>query len=219
VGSELQKIGKRRTKFLAVLLSLSIVLSSSLTSMAYGTIEKEYEYFCRPLDTKLYEFRVKVIIETEKDGTWKSGTEYEVYFTIILDYIDRNFIESLTFYDAQLFGVGEQSSDPSHIVLNYPERGVFKLLVRPFIEGRRRVYPLIYINITYTDGGGMHTSWDGKNEPIYIYEYEAPQPLEPLEPLSMIVIGVAIGVVISTGSILLGIKIGEKRLEKKKANP
>jgi hypothetical protein len=216
VGSELQKIGKRRIKFLAVLLSLSTVLSSSLTSMAYGTIEKEYEYFCRPLDTKLYEFRVKVVIETEKDGTWKTGTEYEVYFTIILDYIDRNFIKSMTFYDAQLFGVGEQSSYPSYITLDYSGRGVFELLVRPFIEGRRRLYPRFDINITYTDGVGMYTLWDGGNEPIYIYEYEAPRTLEPS---SMMVIGVAIGVVISAASIMLGIKIGEKRVEKKKANP
>jgi hypothetical protein len=140
VGSELQKIGKRRIKFLAVLLSLSIVLSSSLTSMAYGTIEKEYEYFCRPLDTKLYEFRVKVIIETEKDGTWKSGTEYEVYFTIILDYINRNFIKSLTFYNAQLVGFGEQSSYPSYITLNYSGRGVFELLVNNDFCNSRECY-------------------------------------------------------------------------------
>jgi len=208
-------------KMLVALLSLLIILSSSLTPMVYGTIEKEYEYFCSPLDIKLYEFRVKVVIETEKDGTWKTGTEYEVYFTIILDYINRSFIASMTFYDAQLFGVAEQRSYPPAIMLYWPERRFFKLQVRAFgfTEGRKGVYPEIYINITYKDGHSMQTLWEGRDEPIYIYEYEAPQPLEPLEPLSMIVIGVAIGVAISTGSVLLGIKIGEKRAEKKKANP
>jgi hypothetical protein len=43
VGLELQKIGKRKTKVLVALLSLSILLSSSLTPMVYGTIEKEYD--------------------------------------------------------------------------------------------------------------------------------------------------------------------------------
>ena len=221
VGSELQKLGKRRIKVLAALLSLSIILSSFLTQRAYGTIEKEYEYYEAPLGTKLYEFRVKVVIETEKDGTWKTGTEYEVYFTIILDYINRNFIESMTFYDAQLFGVAERSSYPSNITFCYcyPKRAVFRLLVKSFIEGRTMVYPLFRINITYRDGNRMYTSWNGGDEPIYIYEYEAPRTLEPLEPLSMMVIGVAIGVVISAASIMLGIKIGEKRAEKKKANP
>jgi hypothetical protein len=104
--------------------------------------------------------------------------------------------------------------------------GDFELLVKLYdnwegsYTGRAAVAPNSYVNITWIN----HTPevdmilWSG-NEPIYIYEYEAPQPLEPLEPLSMIVIGVAIGVAISTGSVLLGIKIGEKRAEKKKANP
>jgi hypothetical protein len=127
----------------------------------------------------------------------------------------------MTFYDAQLYGVAEQRSYPTAIMLYWPERRFFKLQVRAFgfTEGRKEVYPEIYINITYKDGHSMQTLWEGRDEPIYIYEYEAPQPLEPLEPLSMIVIGVAIGVAISTGSVLLGIKIGEKRAEKKKANP
>jgi hypothetical protein len=57
--------------------------------------------------------------------------------------------------------------------------------------------------------------WSG-NEPIYIYEYKA--PITPFEPLLMVT-GLAVGVVISAASIMLGIKIGEKRAEKKKVNP
>jgi len=69
MGSELQKIGKRRIKFLAVLLSLSIVLSSFLTQRAYGTITTEYEQSEFDVFDKLFTFKVKVVIETEPDNT------------------------------------------------------------------------------------------------------------------------------------------------------
>lgn len=230
VGSELQKIGKRRIKILAALLSLSIILSSFLTQRAYGTIEKEYEYYeATTLGELLYRFRLKVVIETERDGTWKPGTEYHVNFIIILDYINSDKIKSLTFYNPRLSLLYVEQKllspqNPPFIVLSYPyQMGDFELLVRLFVNwegsytGRAAVVPTSYINITWinhTPEVDM-TVWGG-TEPIYIYEYKA--PVTPLEPLSMVT-GLAVGVVISAASIMLGIKIGEKRAEKKKVNP
>lgn len=231
MGLKLQKIGKRKIKVLVAMLSLLLILSSFLTQRAYGAIEKEYEYSeVIPIGGELlYRFRLKVVIETERDGTWKPGTEYHVNFIIVLDYINSDRIKSLTFYNPRLSLLYVEQKllspqNPPFIVLSYPyQMGDFELLVKLYdnwegsYTGRAAVAPNSYINITWIN----HTPevdmilWSG-NEPIYIYEYEAPRTLEPS---SMMVIGVAIGVVISAASIMLGIKIGERRVEKKKANP
>jgi hypothetical protein len=104
VGLKLQKIGKRKIKVLVAMLSLLLILSSFLTQRAYGAIEKEYEYSeVIPIGGELlYRFRLKVVIETERDGTWKPGTEYHVNFIIVLDYINSDRIKSLTFYNPRL---------------------------------------------------------------------------------------------------------------------
>jgi hypothetical protein len=49
-------------------------------------------------------------------------------------------------------------------------------------------------------------------EPIYIYMKKPPSDV--LQPFSM-TIGIVVGVFIGVGSVLLGIKIREKRAEKK----
>jgi hypothetical protein len=229
VGLKLQKI--RKIKVLIISLSLLLILCSFSTQRAYGAIEKEYEYSeVIPIGGELlYRFRLKVVIETERDGTWKPGTEYHVNFIVILDYINSDRIKSLTFYNPRLSLLYVEQKllspqNPPFIVLSYPyQMGDFELLVKLYYNwegsytGRAAVSPNSYINITWIN----HTPevdmirWSG-NEPIYIYEYKA--PVTPLEPLSMVT-GLAVGVVISAASIMLGIKIGEKRAEKKKANP
>jgi len=233
VDLKLQKIGKRKIKVLVALLSLSIILSSSLTPMAYGTIEKEYEYSeikLYPYPTLLYRFKVKVIIETENDGTWiPSCTEhwYRIDYIITLDYINKTTIESLIFFyhfsipisgltyisfrdiknKTEVMEYSGQTDMLSFEITAYPQEFIPRLRIRPQFE----------FNYTFTeDGRSYSTQWCGL-EPIYVDKKE---PLQVSESPSIVVtgtvIGVIIGVAIGTGSVLLGIKIGEKRAEKKK---
>jgi len=242
VGWELQKIGKRKTKVLVALLSLSIILSSSLTPMAYGTIEKEYEYSeitlhpLHPHPTLRYRFKVKVIIETENDGTWIPSISehwYRIDYIITLDYINKTEIESLIFFYhfnhfsipiSGLIYIGFREIKNKTQIMEFPgQTDILSFEITAYPEEfrpRLRINPQFEFNYTLTeDGRSYGKQWYGL-EPIYIDKKE---PLQVSESPSTIVIGAVIGVIIgvaiSTGSVLLGMKIGEKRAEKKKANP
>lgn len=223
---------KTKIKVLIALCSLSIILSSLLTQRVYGTIKEEYEYSEVGWGGNiLYRFKLEVVIETEKDDTWKTPqqlmteAQYHVNFFIVLDYINHSIIESLTFYNPRLslIYVEQQTLSPQNttsIVLSYPyDTGNFEILVSLYVnwegsyKGKAEVHPTFFINTTWVNHIPKITSeqWIGE-KPIYIYEYEPPRVSEQ----SLIaVIGVIIGVAIGMGSILLGIKIGEKRAEKR----
>jgi hypothetical protein len=225
VGLELQKIGKRKTKVLVALLSLSILLSSSLTPMAYGTIEKEYEYsyiwFNPDISTLLFRFKVKVIIETEADGTWIPDIWYRIDFIISLDYINHSEIKYLIFYAPSLICLTYYAYEPisNRTCMEYSGQMnflCFKAKAYPqAFNPRLFIKPSMNINYTYSKTGWSHSLFWCGEEPIYINKKESPEVLQPFS----VTIGVVIGLVIGVGSTLLGIKIGEKRAEKKKANP
>jgi hypothetical protein len=232
VGLKLQKIGKRKIKVLVALLSLSIILSSFLTQKAYGTITKEYEYSEIRFDpdtklfTLLYRFKVKVIIETEADGTWIPSIRehwYRIDFIITLDYVNRSKIESLVFYYPRLsltYYVYKPIRNCTDLMEYSGQVDVlcFKVTAYPQeFNPRLFIKPCFDFNYTYSAEIGRPYSlfWYGE-EPIYIDKKESP---EALQPFSIAIIGIVIGVVIGMGSVLLGMKIGEKRAEKKKVNP
>jgi hypothetical protein len=118
---------------------------------------------------------------------------------------------------------------PNYISLRQDHEGAFIFKNSYEYATRLDTYPSIQFNFTeirpkgeFLSGGEyFHSDSYCENEPIYINVKEPPS--ESLQPLSLIVgvvIGaVVIGAVIGMGSTLLGIKIREKRAEKKKANP
>jgi hypothetical protein len=223
MGSELQKIGKRRIKFLAVLLSLSIILSSFLIQRAYGTITTEYEQSeFDAFGRVLFRFKLKVVIETEPDGTWIRNKLYRVDFIISLNFVNESRVKygEVIFYDPGLINLHSPIGRiPNNISLRHYE-GAFRFKNSYEYATRLDTYPSIHFNFTEIRPKGEFLSWGEYfhsdsycgNEPIYI-DVKEPSS-ESLQPLSLIM-----GVIIGVGSTLLGIKIGEKRAEKKKANP
>jgi len=234
VGLKLQKIGKGKTKVLLAFLSLSIILSSFLIQKAYGSMKEDYEYSELSWDGNLvYQFKVKVIIETENDGTWIPSVDehwYHIDYVITLDYINKTRIKSLIFfyhYSIPISGlqyISFRAIENETEVMEYSgQTGVlsFKITAYPqAFSPRLRIIPQFEFNYTYSETwssaiGPYGKQWRGI-EPIYIDKKE---PSQVSESLSIVVIGMVIGVGIGMGSILLGIKIEEKRSKKKKVNP
>jgi hypothetical protein len=216
VDLKLQKIGKGKMKVLLALFSLSIISSSFLIQKAYGSIKEDYECSTFDLGESLaYRFKVKVIIDSENDGTWIPNNWYRVDFIITLEYINHSSIESLIFYDPFL----SDCSNRMHKNVTFVMEGSGQIDELYFEAASYRfnprliTYPSLSFNITYPQSWGMSPAacgWGGR-EPIYIGKTSQAQALEPFL-ISIAIIGAVIGV----GSVLLGIKIGEKRVEKKK---
>jgi hypothetical protein len=207
-------------------LSLPIILSSFLTQRAYGTITNEYEHSqFDDFGRLLFRFKVNVVIETELDGTWIFGRLYRIDFIITLNYINETRIKGVAveFYDPGFVGLGVGEYKGGYIVYStrlFLDRMGALSFKTGYIDSARHLltYPRISYNYTEIRLGEefFHSkSWDGIG-PIYINMKESP---DVLQPFSVAIIGIAIGVVIGMGSVLLGIKIGEKRAEKKKVNP
>jgi hypothetical protein len=86
----------------------------------------------------------------------------------------------------------------------------FKVTAYPqAFNPRLFIKPSLNVNYTYSETGWTGSLFWCGEEPIYINKKESP---EALQPFSVAIIGIVIGI----GSILLGIKIGERRVEKKK---
>ena len=74
-----------------------LILASFIIPSCQASIEKEYEEywyteFWEGKEIKFFAFKVKVIIETEIDGTWRNNTEYEVNLLVTLIYINREYV-------------------------------------------------------------------------------------------------------------------------------
>jgi hypothetical protein len=97
--------------FLTVILILGIIpvfntVDATITSSEFE--ESYYHYTSLSID-KYFTFKVKVIILTEADDTWKPNTLYFVDFIITLTYFNESF------------AAGSYSTDP-------PDNNVFQLL-------------------------------------------------------------------------------------------
>lgn len=80
------------TKMLGV--SALLILIAFIIPSYQATIEKEYEeYWHRKVwwveETKFFAFKVKVIVETEIDDTWRDNTEYKVHLLVTSTYINK----------------------------------------------------------------------------------------------------------------------------------
>jgi hypothetical protein len=160
------------------------------------------------------------VIETEPDGTWIYGGLYRIDFIVTLNYINETRIKDgeVVFYDPGLVNlwVGEPIVYSTRLRLDRVGAVSFKT---SYTDGARRLfaYPRIFYNYTEIRLGieSFHSRGCDGIEPIYINMKESP---DVLQPFSAVIIGIVIGIVIGMGSILLGIKIGKKRVEKKKVN-
>lgn len=187
---------------LTLIFSFAIILCMSFAQMEGATITKEYdEVFATDQDlvpyygtyanrTVCYSFKIKLVVETEKDGTWIIGNEYELYIYVKVTYID---------FDRFPNGIemGNATVAAKHWEHRVPEAGSsikpdgFKLIqgirtirvpitwypetyrledywVQPTREGRITLYPSITLNQpVYYYNGFPVTGWIA-NEPVYI---------------------------------------------------
>jgi len=196
-----------------------LFLSLFLVKSANGTITEEYEY--QGLDSTtgsvFYRFKVEVIIETEKDGTWIPNNWYDVDYIITLEYINHSGvidrIESLIFYDARLTDCSRREfyTPSSTDAMEWSgQTDVLAFQASVNLTSRLRVFPMLEINLTYVNEVyHLSNSWIGE-KPIYIDK--TPQSLG--ESL-LVIIGIIVGVAIGAVSVLLGVKIGEKPKNRK----
>ncbi len=105
---------------LASLLLTFLLLSSLLVSpsLCINYIEKEYnnmQYL------NLFRYNVKVVVETEKDGTWISGEYYVITVSVKLTYINKDHVHWVIFNETSVEYIGEVFSANESIGKFYSE--------------------------------------------------------------------------------------------------
>jgi hypothetical protein len=221
----LQKNGK--SKILVAFLSMAF-LGSFLIELGNASITREYEYDQIGWDGNLwFRFKIKAIIETEEDGTWIPSNWYGIDYIITLEYINRSITESLVFYDAHLVGAWVTNRallavvNSTEIMRWSGQTGKlsFEASENPVgFDPRCRNSPWLRFNYTFSESFGYGTQpisawWQGE-EHIYIGKTS-----QGLEQSSVVVVSIIVGVAIGVGFVLIGIRIGEKRAEKKTVKP
>jgi len=146
-----------------------------------------------------------------------------VDFIITLTYVNNNklYAPKVIFYGP---GLGYAFIAEPGFYTDYPINeaeiylgrvGVLRCYRTSFHEtGWFITFPIINYNFTEIHLGKpvLRSEYRPRMEPIYIYMKKPPSDV--LQPFSM-TIGIVVGVFIGVGSVLLGIKIREKRAEKK----
>ena len=94
---------------------LILILASFIVPPCQAIIEKDFGEFHEIwFGDELFAFKVKVVIETEKDGTWRNNTEYEVFIITSLTYINRTEISYVTFNETGISDSVEITYEPPY---------------------------------------------------------------------------------------------------------
>lgn len=182
----------------------AIVPCMSFAQMEGATITKEYdEVFATDQDlvpyygtyanhTVCYSFKIKLVIETERDGTWIIGNEYNLYIYVRATFVDFDrFPDGIKMGNATVTGTSWKHEDTVPEAGSSIQADGFKLIqgirtihvsitwypktyrledyrVQPTMEGRITLYPRMEINqpIYYYNGFPI-TGWVA-DEPFYI---------------------------------------------------
>ncbi|MGB9760241.1 MAG: hypothetical protein ACPLZG_10485 [Thermoproteota archaeon] len=73
-----------------------LILIAFMIPSCQATIEKNYGEIHYPIVGHEYvSFQVKMVVETESDGTWRNNTWYNIYLVITLTYIDTEKIKNV----------------------------------------------------------------------------------------------------------------------------
>jgi len=204
---------------IVALLFFVIIILSVLTPTVFGVFIKEFEgrkYTLRGNTAdELYAFKVKLIIETEDDGTLRTNKHYRVYVRVSITFINYNYLKSLRYGNVTLgwpitFNV-VFSDSPEFFDVYYPGFDYYGAYfsVVPEKEGRYLLDLPIKMDIAFVDKDAITYKdvWRA-GEPIWI------TVKSENEFALHLTIGTLI-LVIAAVSLLAGIKIGEKLTKKK----
>lgn len=82
---------------------LILILFSFPIFPCKATIEKDFgENVYRSWGIEWFSFTPKIVIETEKDGTWRTNTTYRIYIAISLTYINNSFVSYIRFNETMI---------------------------------------------------------------------------------------------------------------------
>lgn len=166
----------RLTKMLGISFPILILATFAIPS-CQATIEKDFgEFHEISFDDILFSFNVKVAIETEKDGTWRNNTIYQIHVIISLTCVNRSKIEIGHF----LLEINETSFTQSVEIGSYTLSATLSWTNRK-AEMRYTVkspnyYPTFSLslepqfkyNFRHPYMGDLSRTWSPE-EPIYIY--------------------------------------------------
>jgi len=218
------------TRLFSVLFSLLLI--ASIIPSVNATIEKEYEEEMYQDGSKHFAFKVRLVIETEEDGTWKTDSSYQLDFILVVTYFNNTHFQGdpLNFsaregYEGKFVyveGTHVTYTLLTHVSCIYVYSPITKKMASfrfsPRSEERVKVYPVLTIRDAKVHEGVFYDHyWGGLSgyasvEPVYI---DAKSPLTPSRFPSELIFMVA-GIVI--GAVVVGTIFIVKR-RKEKFNP
>jgi len=193
---------------LVVIVSLCWLVSTANASSI--TREYDVDFF---VDQKYLTFRVKMVIETEANGAWKTNTLYQIDYLITLTYLNESLINrqgfSLFFYeplllvDGYIFGTGDHETVVNSTSVWAGHDGI--LTLRYGVKGGERLrlnallqYQVFKDNTVWIQGVDWHST-----EPIWIdLEKESSTSPDYTTPILYTVLGIVIALV-PTGTYLV----------------
>jgi len=227
-----------QTKLFFLLLSLLLVFS--LIPSVNATIEKEYEEEMRsPINPSSVNcaFKVRLVIETEQDGTWKTDSSYKLDFLLTVTFFNEthfegdplNFTKGAVEGEEFVYAYGDvtyflDDYVPHLLVYSPTNRKMATIRFLPRSEGRVEIYPKLTIRDVKLHEGYVYAhSWGGQYgyaavEPIYI-DVKSPSATSPIilpTILSSELIFLVAGII--NGVIVIGAIFMVKR-RKEKFNP
>jgi len=213
-----------QTRLFSLLLSLLLVVS--IISSVNATITKEYEEEMYYDSRKDFAFKVRLVVETEADGTWKTDSSYELDFILVVTYFNNthfhgdplNFSESEG-YKGKFVWIAEDVTyhvltwAPYRLIDSPTTEKMANIRFYPRSEGRVKVYPVLtFKDVTVHEGIFYSSLWGGqKVEPVYI---DVKSPTTPLPSSELIFMGA--GIIL--GAVVVGTIFIVKR-RKEKFNP
>jgi hypothetical protein len=160
----------KRVKMLGAFSSI-LILMSFVIPLCQATIIRDFEKCLWVGDEELFRFKMRVVIETESDGTWRNDTEYDIWFVFTLMSINRTEVNYIEFNQTEVTGVvsvGECSqSYPPRV--GYPgDTCIFTLLYCKVMYAPQRLdlRPSFWYYV-YRKDGVFEGKWFA-TEPIYI---------------------------------------------------
>jgi len=201
--------------FTLTIIVLSLVNQVTGDGQFGCTLVKEYEeirvHAVRSSDgtvqiIKDWEFKVKLWIETEKDGTWRNGSSYLITFSLQVTYIDFNRFSSFNFTNARIYVKGKLAEviQVENFTMDtrdrygemdwFPWVGLGMFRAKPINEGKNTLLAKVDI-----EAPNLSDGWSNNAEPVVITvvkEVKEAEQAFDIMPIAYTVIGIMIGVVL-----------------------
>jgi len=187
--------------FIIVVMSLSCIVS--IANALSVTREYDVDFV---VDRKYLTFHVKMVIETEPSGKWKTDTFYQIDYIVTLTYLNESLISrqgfSLFFHDPiilvddWIYGVfGDHEILKNTTTVYFGQDGTLTLKYKTNVNERLQLKGMLNYQIFNNYTVWASPDWRS-SEPIYIdiEEKSSPSP-DYTTPFLYIAVGIVIAVV------------------------